>query len=266
MLEMPEFQAKCARGIARGILKYSGTEVTERMFKDVDPEAWYAQPIETVVRAGLMGGYPDGTFKPGQNITRAEIASILSRYLFRDGVFTDILPDVLPCVVRISHSTAIGSGVSIGGGKILTNAHVVKGAEAETMTVDTYNSTCIGRYLIASSVPGEDLALIAIGPALPAIKFAPDVRVGEPVAVVGSPLGIRQSVTVGVISALEQGNDKQYIQIDASINPGNSGGLVCNEKGELVGMATAKVVGVAIEGIGYVTNLDKIKYFLGRVK
>jgi len=265
LLKTKEFRGKCALGIARGVMKFLGMEVN--MFKDIDQQAWYAKSIETVVRAGIMGGYPDGTFKPDKPLTRAEIASIFSRYLFRDGVFTDILPDILPCVVRISHSKAIGSGVSIGGGKILTNAHVVKGAEAETMTIDTYNSTCTGGYLTASSVPGEDLALIAVGPVLPAIELAPSgVNVGEPVAVVGSPLGIRQAVTVGVISAIDQGNDKQFIQIDAPINPGNSGGPVINEKGELVGIATAKVVHAAVEGVGYVTNLIKINSFLGRLK
>ena len=267
LLETSSFQEKCARGIARGVMKFLGLAIKEKenMFKDVNPKAWYAGAVETVARAGLMGGYQDGTFRPEGYLTRAELASALSRYLYRDGVFTDILPDILPAVVRVSHSHATGSGVSIGGGRILTCAHVVSGAEKETMTVDTYKGRVTGRYLIASAVPGEDLALIKIDADLPAIKLAPAVAAGVPVAVIGSPLGIRQAVTVGVVSALGIGEYGQFVQIDAPINPGNSGGPVVNEKGELAGIATAKVVGTAIEGVGYMTSIAKINAFLGRV-
>lgn len=265
LLKSELFQKKCAAGIARGVMKFLNIEEEKTgMFKDVNPGDWYAQAIETVVKAGIMGGYPDGSFKPEAGLKRAEIASIFSRYLFRDGVFTDILPEVLPSVVRISHSKSIGSGVSIGGGIILTCRHVVEGVQ--TVTVDTAKGTVSGTVITVSAVPGEDLALIRVESDLPIISFASSVAIGAPVAVIGSPLGIRQAVTVGVVSALDQGGNQQFTQIDSPINPGNSGGPVINEKGELVGIATAKVVSVAVEGFGYITNLEKINAFLGRVK
>jgi len=262
----PIFQKKCALGIARGIAEYLNFELKEEksMFKDVDPKAWYANSINQVVNAGLIGGYSDNTFKPNNTVTRAELASVLSRYLFQDGVFTDIYPKVRQSVVRISHSSGIGSGVCIGGQKILTCKHVVDGAKE--YEVDTFLVQGIkGKYLIASSVPGEDLALIEIPIILPAIKIASKAAEGEVVAVVGSPLGVKQTITVGVISAFEQGDVKQYTQIDAPINPGNSGGLCCNEKGELIALAAAKVVSMTVEGVGYGINLEKINAFLKRV-
>lgn len=237
------------------------------MFKDIDPKAWYAKAVEIVVDAGLMGGYPDGLFRPNEYLTRSELASVLSRYLYRDGVFTDILPNILPCIVKISAitgaGTSAGSGVSIGTGQILTCAHVVK--DAQKLSVETCQGAVDGKTTIASAVPGEDLALITIPIDLPGIKFASDVSVGEPVAVIGFPLAITKAVTVGVISALEQGGNEEFHQLDAPINPGNSGGPVVNEKGELVGIATAKVVGVNVEGFGYITNLKMINSFLSRI-
>lgn len=238
------------------------------MFKDIDPKAWYAKAVETVVDAGLMGGYPDGLFRPDNYLTRSELASVLSRYLYRDGVFTDILPNILPAIVKISSTTSddtsIGSGVSIGYGQILTCAHVVKGAKK--VIVETFQGTVEGKHLIISAVPGEDLALITIPINLPIIKFGKNVSVGEPVAVIGFPLAITKAVTVGIISALDQGENGEFCQLDAPINPGNSGGPVVNERGELVGIATAKVIGTAVEGFGYMTKLDKILAFLVRVR
>jgi putative serine protease PepD len=77
-----------------------------------------------------------------------------------------------------------------------------------------------------------------------------DVRPGQPIVVVGAPLGLDSSVTTGVVSAFRklEGTDDTYVQFDAPINPGNSGGPVINAQGQVVGIATAKIRNA--EGIG----------------
>lgn len=241
-------------------------------YTDVKSEDWFKWPIDRVSDAGLMGGYPDGTFKPNAGVTRAELASTLARYLFRDGVFTDILPTVLSACVMVTTSTGGGSGVIIKKTSaylyILTCRHVIDGAndilvymseEAKPITAKVYNQ---------SAVPGEDLAILQLKrpeQSINPLAVATNVLKGEPVAVIGNPLLLRNSVTVGVVSGFNRGDSGEYTQIDASINPGNSGGACINEKGELVGIATAKVVDVKIEGIGYITSAQTVIKYLNRI-
>lgn len=238
------------------------------MFKDVTPDAWYYGSIKRVTEAGLMGGYPDGTFKPNQFLTRAEMASILDRQMFRDGIFWDILPIVLPSVATVRTDRSLGSGVcvQVKGNEcyVLTCGHVVSGAKEFTVT-NHKGLTDVARLKVSSSVPGEDLALLVTGSNFSPITISNvPADLGQPVAVIGSPLGLQNSVTVGVVSGLDR-NQGYWFQIDAPINPGNSGGPIINERGQLVGLAVAKTVGQGIEGIGYGITLTLIKNFLKRV-
>lgn len=242
------------------------------MFKDVKPGRWDYGSIERVARAGLMSGYPDGTFRPDNPPTRGEIASILDRLLFRDGVFSEILPAVMPTVVAVYTNKSIGSGVCVDqdGEKyyVLTAGHVVEGAKE--FKVAKENGVMVSAELLTSSaVPGEDLALLAVrkseGLVLKDIGFATKPPVlGQPVAVIGAPLGLRETVTVGVVSNLDR-EGGNWFQIDAPINPGNSGGPIVNEYGNLVGIAVAKVVDEAVEGIGFGIHLRLIVNFLSRL-
>lgn len=242
------------------------------MFKDVKPGRWDYGSIERVARAGLMSGYPDGTFRPDNHPTRGEIASILDRLMFRDGVFSDILPEVMPAVVTVYTDKSIGSGVCVGDDRekyyVLTCRHVVEGAKQ--FKVAKENGIMVNAELLTSSaVPGEDLALLAVrkteGLALKDIGFATKPpTLGQPVAVIGAPLGMRESVTVGVVSNLDR-EGGNWFQLDAPINPGNSGGPIVNEYGSLVGIAVAKVVDEAVEGIGFGIHLRLINNFLSRL-
>lgn len=142
-------------------------------------------------------------------------------------------------------ATSLGSGVVVrDGGTILTNAHVVEGAE-EVMV-----STPSGREYRAEVVgvdPPSDLAVIR-APDLdaPPLPFADSdaLRVGETVLAVGNPFGVGQTVTMGIVSATGRARMgirtyENFIQTDAAINPGNSGGALVNLRGELVGINTA---------------------------
>ena len=88
--------------------------------------------------------------------------------------------------------------------------------------------------------------------------------VGEDVVATGYALGLEGQVTIskGIISAIRYIDDSMYIQTDAAINPGNSGGPLANLEGQVIGINTAKFVGVEVEGIGLAIPVDEAKVFI----
>ncbi len=143
--------------------------------------------------------------------------------------------------VQTPKRTATGSGVIISAdGYIVTNNHVVDGADELTVTL---NDNTEHSARIIGTDKTTDLALIKIdGKNLPAITIASsdDIKVGEWVLAVGNPLGLNNTVTAGIISAtarsLGANGVESFIQTDAAINAGNSGGALVNTRGELVGI------------------------------
>jgi len=165
-------------------------------------------------------------------------------------------------------STGVGSGVVVtSSGLILTNNHVVEGAQKLTV------ATSDGQQLSATVVDTDavhDMAVIRAsgGTLVPAmLGDSSAIKVGETVLAIGSPLGeFTETVTRGIISALDRSitvGDQQtgrsddltgLIQTDAAINPGNSGGALINDRGAVIGMNTA-VAGSA-EGIGFAIPIN----------
>jgi serine protease Do len=164
--------------------------------------------------------------------------------------------------VTIAHQRVIGSGFVVDSdGYIMTNAHVVNGAEriqvilppaaadkadpTESISTALSNRTNILPATVVGVARDLDIALIKIEskklPALPLAAYR-DLRQGEMVFAFGSPEGLRNTVTHGVVSAVARQNEPDSpqisIQTDAPINPGNSGGPLVNIKGEVVGMDT----------------------------
>jgi serine protease Do len=144
---------------------------------------------------------------------------------------------------RSQMERALGSGVVVtADGYIVTNHHVVDGAEQ--IKVDLQDGRTLDAKLIGSDAP-SDLALLKINasslPVLP-LGDSDKVRVGDIALAVGNPLGIGETVTMGIISAkgrqtgLSDGTFEDFLQTDASINQGNSGGALINTHGELIGI------------------------------
>ena len=156
--------------------------------------------------------------------------------------------------VQTPKRTAAGSGVIISAdGYIVTNNHVVDGADELTVTLND-NKEYSARIIGADAT--TDLALIKIdGKNLPAIVIAnsDNVKVGEWVLAVGNPLGLNNTVTAGIVSAkartMGQGVSSM-IQTDAAINQGNSGGALVNTRGELIGI-NAMIYSQTGSNIGY---------------
>jgi len=161
-----------------------------------------------------------------------------------------------------------GSGVIVtSGGRILTNAHVVKDADDIKVTLhdgNDYDAKVIGVD------PKGDLAVLQLKGSVPALKpltfgDSSTLRLGEVVLAIGDPFGVGKSVTMGIVSAKGRGGMgieeyEDFIQTDAAINPGNSGGALVNLKGELVGINTAiasKSGGYAGIGFAIPTNMAR---------
>ncbi|MCF7221452.1 trypsin-like peptidase domain-containing protein [Marilutibacter chinensis] len=159
-----------------------------------------------------------------------------------DPIFRRMFPELTQ--ERINES--LGSGVIVDAqrGYILTNHHVIEGADEVSVTLAD------GRTLAANFVgsdPDTDVAVMQVTAedldALP-LAATDTLRVGDFVVAVGNPFGIGQTVTSGIVSAVGRSGLRglgfqNFIQTDASINPGNSGGALVNLKGELVGINTA---------------------------
>lgn len=168
---------------------------------------------------------------------------------------------------------SLGSGVIVDTrqGYILTNAHVVSHARNITVTLGDghrFKAKMIG------SDPDSDIAVIQIEPknltTLP-MGNSDILRVGDFVAAIGNPFGLDQTVTSGIISALQRNNlgiegYENFIQTDASINPGNSGGALINMQGELIGINTAILSpeGSSI-GIGFAIPINMARSVMGQL-
>jgi serine protease Do len=163
-------------------------------------------------------------------------------------------------------SANLGSGVIVDPtGYILTANHVIQGADEIKVTLSDKREF---KGKIVGSDAMTDIGIIKIdADSLPTIKWGDSdaLRVGETVLAIGSPYGLSQTVTMGIVSAVGRANVgiadyEDFIQTDAAINPGNSGGALVNVKGELVGINTAIFsTSGGYQGIGFAvpTNMAK---------
>lgn len=196
---------------------------------------------------------------------------------------TEIAKNAMPSVVSITNISiqqvqsffggiqeqeipSAGSGIIISQNDtellILTNNHVVEGSD--TLTVSFIDEESVPANIKGTDA-AKDLAVIAVNlsdikdSTMGEIKVATlgdstKLQVGEPAIAIGNALGYGQSVTTGIVSAMQRtldGFDGELIQTDAAINPGNSGGALLNAKGEVIGINTAKIAVNEVEGIGY---------------
>lgn len=200
---------------------------------------------------------------------------------------TEVVENVMPAVVSItniytettsfwgqnfsSEAQSSGSGIIVNENEeellIVTNYHVV--ADADTLKVQFINES-VADAQVKGADSNMDLAVIAVkldsldadtknAISLAKMGDSDALKVGEPAIAIGNALGYGQSVTTGVISALDRqieisedgSTTGKLIQTDAAINPGNSGGALLNVKGEVIGINSNKIGGSAIEGMGY---------------
>jgi putative serine protease PepD len=178
-------------------------------------------------------------------------------------------PGVVMITVNVSRGQAIGSGIVLDTkGDILTNAHVVAGAQSIQVAFSD-GTTATGT--VVGSNTGADLAVIRVSVAASklhplALGSSASVKVGDSVYAIGSPFGLSGSLSEGIVSNLNQtgaGNLTGLIQTDAAINPGNSGGPLVNALGQVIGINNSIESPVnGNVGVGFAIPIDQVKQVL----
>lgn len=240
----------------------------------------------------------DSTSASSGNVSSGTTLSRSSSVVTSD--VSDIVENVMPSIVSITSmsveevqsffggtyeqkSEGAGTGIIIGQNDtellIVTNNHVVSGGD--TLTVSFTDETSVEANLKGSDAT-YDVAVIAVpldsipDDTMDAISIATlgdstSLKVGEPVIAIGNALGYGQSVTTGVVSALDRSvsttnsqtgetteSGAKLIQTDAAINEGNSGGALVNMNGEVIGINSSKLIGDTVEGIGYAIPISDV--------
>ncbi|OUU46390.1 MAG: hypothetical protein CBC16_00460 [Verrucomicrobia bacterium TMED56] len=179
-------------------------------------------------------------------------------------------------VVLIRTPIGLGSGFLIHpSGYLITNDHVVAGERQISVTQFKGSGAELTKrnfdnVRIVATGGNLDLALLKIEGISASFKFpfvrlgaSPNLKQGERVFAIGSPLGLERSVSEGIVSLRNRIiSDRLHIQTTAEISPGNSGGPLFNYKGEVVGVNNMKVVAQGAEGLGFAIPVDSLKTFL----
>lgn len=183
--------------------------------------------------------------------------------MFNDPFFRNFFGSQGPQMPDTRVQRGMGSGFIINNnGTILTNAHVVAGAEKVTVTLKD-GRTFEGRVMGRDSV--TDVAVVKVDAQnLPIVKVGDSqaLQPGETAIAIGNPLGLDNTVTEGIISATGRSSGQvgipdqrvNFIQTDAAINPGNSGGPLLNQRGEVIGINTAIIQGA--QGLGFAIPIN----------
>lgn len=213
---------------------------------------------------------------------------------------SSVVENVMPSIVSITNmsvqevqnyfggtskqeSESAGTGIIISQNDsellVVTNNHVVAGSDTLTVTFADGNS-------VEANIKGTDseydVAVVAVpldsisedtkkAISVATLGDSTELKVGEPAIAIGNALGYGQSVTTGVISALNRSvsetdqttgetteSSVKLIQTDAAINPGNSGGALVNASGEVIGINSSKLVGESVEGVGYAIPISDV--------
>ena len=183
----------------------------------------------------------------------------INRRFFREFFGRDLPPK--------KSANSLGSGVIVSSdGYIVTNNHVIDGADEISVTINDRDKEYIAKVIGRDK--DSDLAVIKIeADNLEPIKFSNirDVKLGDVVFAIGDPFGVGQTVTQGIISAMNKygvGINKyeNFIQTDASINPGNSGGALIDSRGALIGINSAIISSSGgNNGVGFTIPVDMVK-------
>ncbi len=278
-----------------GIVKASGLDT---MFANAKAEDAKEESIEKIFEdeakseevAKADEKKDDDTDKEPANKDEADTGRTLA-YTGEPSEIKDIVEEAMPSVVSITNkgveevmsmfgtrayeSTSVGSGIIIGENDeellVATNNHVVAGANELSVCFGDDENKVVSAN-VKGTDPDNDLAIVAIKKSdlsseiqgsykIARIGSSSSLSVGDQVIAIGNALGYGQSVTTGIVSALDrevtiEGVTARLIQTDAAINPGNSGGALYNMNGELIGINSSKFASTMVEGMGYAIPID----------
>ena len=175
----------------------------------------------------------------------------------------DVLSASVPAVVLVETPGGRGTGFFVAGDTVVTNAHVVEAQTYVSLKLST-GEVVPGRVVERSDA--LDLAAIRTvdarpGQAVLSLASSRDARVGQEIFAIGSPLGLQNTVTRGIVSALRQAGSVALVQTDAAINPGNSGGPLIDRAGRVLAVATMRMAGRA-EALGFGVGAEHVRALL----
>ncbi|BAU42611.1 Putative serine protease HtrA [Leptolyngbya sp. O-77] len=257
------------RLLANQALAPVSTSTEEPLVSQVQaPAAVSAPSAAAAFASGGSNFIASAAERVGPAVVRIDSSRTVTRRVpeaFNDPFFRRFFGEEgLPPSSRVQQG--IGSGVIIdASGLIITNAHVVDGADRVTVTLSD-GRTFEGRVLGGDRV--TDVAVVKIeGDRLPTAPLGNSdlLRPGEWAIAIGNPLGLNSTVTAGIISATGRSSAQvgipdqraSFIQTDAAINPGNSGGPLLNERGEVIGINTA--IRANAQGLGFAIPINTAK-------
>ena len=219
--------------------------------------------------APVAGPSSTGSHAAAIRIAAPAVVNVYVRRVVNERVPRNFLQDPFgdfAPLYRRRMQQSLGSGVIIDpSGQIVTNHHVID--DAASIRVQLADGRVADAQVIGRD-PDTDLALLEIDlPNLPAIRLgrSDQLAVGDVVLAIGNPIGLSQTVTQGIVSAV--GRDQlglatfeNFIQTDAPINFGNSGGALINTRGELIGINTAVIArNLGVEGIGFAIPVNLVR-------
>ena len=202
-----------------------------------------------------------------------EVGAVTAAQLPVNAVYNQVRPSVVGLLVQAADQWGRaayrrGTGVVAfkdpggSGVQVLTNRHVVEGATVILVLFD--DGRVLEGQLWAYDVDLDWATVLVRGDNLPEpVRWGDSTKlsIGDPVVVIGNPLGYRNSVSVGIVSGLGRSisnSGYSFIQTDAAVNPGNSGGLLLNRNGEMVGLVTTKVADVEVEGLSFAISTEAL--------
>ena len=243
---------------------------------DLDAEDWNLAGIEGTQM--VSSETPDFSYSNVADVAEAVMPSIVS-------ITNSSVQEVRDWFSRRSYqyeSESAGSGIIVGSNEtellICTNNHVVEGANTLTVTFideESYEAKVKGTSaendLAVIAVDLEDISEDTMNQILIAKTGDSDeMRVGEQVVAIGNALGYGQSVTTGIVSAVNREISDEtitgtFIQTDAAINPGNSGGALINVNGHVIGINSSKIGGSTVEGMGFAIPISRAIPIIGEL-
>jgi S1-C subfamily serine protease len=247
--------------------------------------------LAVLAAAVILAGCGDKDKKPAASTstptTRSEVVQTIGRGGGFDAqkIYKAEAPGVVTVLSQFGSRGGEGSGFVLnGGGEIVTNAHVVTTGEgsairrASAVYVEFADGNRVAAKVLGHD-PNADIALLRVDPKGLALRPLPlgdseKVNVGEPVAAIGSPFGQAQSLSVGIVSAIDRSVASLTdfaiagaIQTDAAINPGNSGGPLVGSDGRVIGInQQIQSRSGGGEGVGFAVPIDIVKRSVGQLR
>ena len=176
----------------------------------------------------------------------------------------DVISRAMPAVVRVESAGGFGSGFFVAPDTILTNVHVVGGNSSVTIRrVDGRTTSA----RVDTTAPELDIAIVRISnpdPNQPTLTMGSgmNARAGQEVIALGTPLGLQNTVTRGIVSAVREVGGVTLVQTDAAINPGNSGGPLLDRSGAVIGIATMGMRSSVAQGLSFGVAIEHAQSLL----